>query len=169
MLPFTREFAALSPSEFVERTLVERLRAEAVMVGADFTFGHRAAGLVDALRELGEQRGFTTDGVGCYRPRRHPVLLDRRPVRGAETCGRGHGQDRARRRVRSPPGAPRRLGVGPGVGDRRASGGARRASTAGTGRYRLRGLTRRIQCPLSTPCVVRAGEPPGLTQGGPPA
>ncbi|WP_229874376.1 cytidyltransferase [Amycolatopsis deserti] len=64
VLPFTREFAALSPSEFVERALVERLRAEAVVVGADLTFGHRAAGTVDTLRELGEQRGFTTHGVG---------------------------------------------------------------------------------------------------------
>ncbi|WP_231960873.1 hypothetical protein [Amycolatopsis thermoflava] len=164
MRPFTREFAALSPCEFVERTLVERLRAEAVMVGADFTFGHRAAGIVDTVRELGEQRGFTTHGVGCYRPRPasgapRPTSV---PVRGAEACGRGHGQDRARRRALPAPGryrgAPRRLGAGPGVGDREASGDrARRALTAGTGRYRLRGLTRRIQCPLSTPCVVRAG------------
>ncbi|MFD4196456.1 enolase C-terminal domain-like protein [Amycolatopsis thermoflava] len=78
-------------------------------------------------------------------------------VEGAFRPG-GHGQDRARRRVRSLPGAPRRPGAGPGVGQRRASGDrARRASAAGTGRCRLRGLSWPIQRPLSTPSVVRAG------------
>lgn len=61
VLPFTAEFAKLSPAEFVEHVLVAGLRAQAV--GANFTFGHRAAGTVDTLRELGERHGFTTHSV----------------------------------------------------------------------------------------------------------
>lgn len=64
VLPFTAEFAKLDPVEFVEHALVAGLRAQAVVVGSDFTFGHRAAGTVDTLRELGQRHGFTTHGVG---------------------------------------------------------------------------------------------------------
>ena len=44
--------------------LVERLAPVAVVVGADFRFGHHASGDVDTLRELGERYGFTVDAVG---------------------------------------------------------------------------------------------------------
>ena len=43
-LPFTREIAGWSPEEFVDRMLVAALHAAAVVVGANFRFGHRAAG-----------------------------------------------------------------------------------------------------------------------------
>ncbi len=64
VLPFTTEFARLSPAEFVEQVLLAGLRAEAVVVGANFTFGHRAAGTVETLHELGARLGFTTHSVG---------------------------------------------------------------------------------------------------------
>lgn len=63
-VPFTTEFAQLVPAEFVEQVLVSGLRAQAVVVGANFTFGHRAAGTVDTLRALGDRHGFTAHGVG---------------------------------------------------------------------------------------------------------
>jgi riboflavin kinase/FMN adenylyltransferase len=53
VLPFTRRFAALPPASFVSEVLVGALHAEAVVVGANFTFGHRGAGTVETLRELG--------------------------------------------------------------------------------------------------------------------
>ncbi len=43
--------------------LVAALRAEAVVVGANFRFGHRAAGDVATLREAGEAAGFAAVGV----------------------------------------------------------------------------------------------------------
>src|SRR6185436_6710116 len=46
-----REIAAWSPQEFVERVLVDGLHAKAVVVGANFRFGARAAGDVATLRE----------------------------------------------------------------------------------------------------------------------
>ncbi|MEV2277488.1 bifunctional riboflavin kinase/FAD synthetase [Nocardiopsis sp. NPDC049922] len=63
VLPFTRELSALSAEEFVQGVLVDRLRAAAVVVGEDFRFGHRAAGDVAALTELGHKYDFTADGV----------------------------------------------------------------------------------------------------------
>ena len=66
-LPFTREVAGWSPGEFVDRILVSLLHAAAVVVGANFRFGHRAAGDVGLLTEAGsgqpEGRGFTTEGI----------------------------------------------------------------------------------------------------------
>lgn len=63
VMPFSREVAGWSPQEFVDRILVETLHASAVVVGANFRFGHRAAGDVALLRELGADRGFETVGV----------------------------------------------------------------------------------------------------------
>ncbi|WP_028648341.1 bifunctional riboflavin kinase/FAD synthetase [Nocardiopsis sp. CNT312] len=63
VLPFTPELAALTAEEFVQRALVDRLRARAVVVGEDFRFGHRAAGDVPVLEELGGKYDFTVDGV----------------------------------------------------------------------------------------------------------
>ena len=62
-LPFDRDVAAWSPQEFVDRVLVAGLHAAAVVVGANFRFGHRAAGDVAALRELGDERGFVAEGI----------------------------------------------------------------------------------------------------------
>jgi len=44
VIPFDREFAALSAEGFVEEVLIERLGAERVSVGENFRFGARAKG-----------------------------------------------------------------------------------------------------------------------------
>lgn len=62
-VPFDRGVAAWSPEEFVQRVLVAGLRASAVVVGANFRFGNRAAGDVATLRELGERHRFTAEGI----------------------------------------------------------------------------------------------------------
>jgi riboflavin kinase / FMN adenylyltransferase len=63
VLPFTVEFSRLSPDEFVRIVLSDRLRATAVVVGEDFRFGHKAAGDVPLLAQLGEKYDFTAEGV----------------------------------------------------------------------------------------------------------
>jgi riboflavin kinase / FMN adenylyltransferase len=63
VMPFSREVAAWTPAEFVDRILVDTLHAAAVVVGANFRFGNRAAGDVATLRRLGEERGFEAVGV----------------------------------------------------------------------------------------------------------
>lgn len=69
ILPFTRELAMLSPEEFARKLLVEALGARAVLVGDNFHFGHRQAGNVAVLAELGLQLGFTTEIVAAIRYR----------------------------------------------------------------------------------------------------
>jgi len=64
VLPFTAEVAAMSAPDFVDRMLVDRLRAAVVVVGEDFRFGHRAAGDLHALASLGLAHGFDAIGVG---------------------------------------------------------------------------------------------------------
>lgn len=68
ILPFTAELAHLSPQDFVERLLLERLGARAVLVGDNFRFGYRQAGNVRVLAELGRKLGFETEiipAVSC--------------------------------------------------------------------------------------------------------
>ena len=63
VLPFNVEFSRLTPDEFVHTVLSERLHAAAVVVGENFRFGHKAAGNVAVLAELGEKYDFTAEGV----------------------------------------------------------------------------------------------------------
>jgi riboflavin kinase/FMN adenylyltransferase len=58
VLPFTMELARLSPEDFVVEILVRGLHIRAVLVGENFRFGHRQAGDVKFLRELGVRHGF---------------------------------------------------------------------------------------------------------------
>jgi riboflavin kinase/FMN adenylyltransferase len=68
VLPFTYEFSQLPAEEFVRSVLVEGLHAAAVVIGENFRFGHRAAGNVALLAELGEKHEFAAEGV--------PLLTD---------------------------------------------------------------------------------------------
>ncbi|HXM15065.1 MAG TPA: bifunctional riboflavin kinase/FAD synthetase [Candidatus Eremiobacteraceae bacterium] len=58
VMPFTLDLARLSPEDFVDQILVRDLQVRAVLVGENFHFGHRQAGDVKLLRELGMRRGF---------------------------------------------------------------------------------------------------------------
>jgi riboflavin kinase/FMN adenylyltransferase len=58
VLPFTLELARLSPEEFTSQILDHDLKAKIVLVGENFRFGHRQAGDVKLLKELGKKHGF---------------------------------------------------------------------------------------------------------------
>jgi riboflavin kinase/FMN adenylyltransferase len=68
VLPFTYEFSQLPAEDFVKSVVVDALHAAAVVIGENFRFGHRAAGNVPLLGELGEKYDFTAEGV--------PLLTD---------------------------------------------------------------------------------------------
>ncbi|MFN8171070.1 MAG: bifunctional riboflavin kinase/FAD synthetase [Candidatus Nanopelagicales bacterium] len=63
VLAFDEDTAAMSPQDFVADVLVRRLGARAVVVGADFRFGHRAAGTLVTLEDEGARAGFSVVGV----------------------------------------------------------------------------------------------------------
>ena len=57
-IPFTLEFAALSARQFVEEILVKRIGMKAIIVGQDYTFGHKREGNIDLLKLYAEEMGF---------------------------------------------------------------------------------------------------------------
>jgi len=77
ILPFTPEIARLAPEEFVRTILVNRLKTRAVLVGANFHFGHKAAGNAGTLEDLGERFSFETEIV-------QPVVRRGRVVSSSE-------------------------------------------------------------------------------------
>jgi riboflavin kinase/FMN adenylyltransferase len=50
VMKFTPEFAAMSPEDFVNKILVQQLSATTVVVGRNFTYGHKAAGNIETLK-----------------------------------------------------------------------------------------------------------------------
>ena len=51
VLPFDAAIASLSPAQFLDETLIGRMHARAMVVGANFRFGHKRAGDVAFARE----------------------------------------------------------------------------------------------------------------------
>jgi riboflavin kinase/FMN adenylyltransferase len=58
LLPFTRDLSLLTPQQFAEDILKQGLKAREVHEGFNFHFGHKAAGDVSLLTELGRNLGF---------------------------------------------------------------------------------------------------------------
>jgi riboflavin kinase/FMN adenylyltransferase len=50
VIKFTKEFAAMSPEDFVKKVLIDQLKATKVVVGKNFTYGHKAMGNVESLK-----------------------------------------------------------------------------------------------------------------------
>jgi riboflavin kinase/FMN adenylyltransferase len=61
VMKFNEKFAAMSPEDFVSTILVAQLHASTIIVGKNFTYGHKAAGNVDSLIKDGLQHNFTVD------------------------------------------------------------------------------------------------------------
>lgn len=98
VMPFTADFMKLTPEEYVEELLVDRLHVAEVVVGDNFTFGKQAAGTVDTMRALGVRLGFEVDAVQLLGE--HAVTFSSTYIRGclgdgnvaaaAEALGRPH-------------------------------------------------------------------------------
>ena len=73
VLEFTAEIAAWPPEAFVDRILANGLRAERVVVGENFTFGHKGLGTVATLADLGRPAGFEVEAVGLLELRGRPL------------------------------------------------------------------------------------------------
>jgi riboflavin kinase/FMN adenylyltransferase len=65
IMPFDRHVAHLTPEQFVEQVLVEKLGVRAMVLGHDFCFGYKQSGNVRVLAELGRKYGFTTEEVSA--------------------------------------------------------------------------------------------------------
>ncbi|MEW2222436.1 bifunctional riboflavin kinase/FAD synthetase [Streptomyces sp. NPDC006990] len=100
VLPFTSEFSKLSPADFVVKVLVDKLHARSVVEGPNFRFGHKAAGTVASLAELGGTYDYDvtvvdlferTDGGEAFSSTMARRLVAEGDVRGAaQVLGRPH-------------------------------------------------------------------------------
>jgi riboflavin kinase/FMN adenylyltransferase len=61
VLRFDHALSLVSPEEFIQRILIGGMRTGAILVGANFRFGHRGAGDVRLLGEFGKRDGFDVE------------------------------------------------------------------------------------------------------------
>lgn len=61
VLKFNEQFSAMKPADFVKDVLVGQLSASTIIVGKNFTYGHKAAGNVDTLIRDSQNLDFTVD------------------------------------------------------------------------------------------------------------
>lgn len=64
--PFTRDFAALSPEEFLNDLIANAPSLAGVVCGQDWSFGHRASGNFQTLETFGKTHGFTATAVAPF-------------------------------------------------------------------------------------------------------
>jgi riboflavin kinase / FMN adenylyltransferase len=73
LLPFSRDLSLMTPHQFAHKILKKRLNAREVHEGYNFHFGHKAAGNIETLRELGREMGFEVHEYPEMRLRGEPV------------------------------------------------------------------------------------------------
>jgi len=73
LLPFTGDLSLMTPHQFAHEILKKRLRACELHEGYNFHFGHKAAGNIHTLRELGREMGFKVHDYPEMRLRGEPV------------------------------------------------------------------------------------------------
>lgn len=61
VIPFTEEFAKISPHDFIKNVLADRLHVSHVITGYDHFFGQNRQGDFDMLSKMGKEFGFTVD------------------------------------------------------------------------------------------------------------
>jgi riboflavin kinase / FMN adenylyltransferase len=93
VLKFDKALSEQTADEFVEQTLVERLNAIRIVVGANFRFGHRASGDVALLRKFGlevDDVPLLTDGEVVSSTRIRQSVAEGDVVAAAQALGRLH-------------------------------------------------------------------------------
>jgi riboflavin kinase/FMN adenylyltransferase len=85
VLPFSYEFSQLPAEDFVKSVLADGLHAAAVVIGENFRFGHKAAGNVALLDELGQKYDFAAEGVPLLSD--HGVIVSSSWIRDLLSAG----------------------------------------------------------------------------------
>ena len=92
VVPFTAELSQVSADSFARDVLDRRLGAEAVTVGENFRYGHRAAGTTDRLVASGGELGFDVTVMPLLAIDGEPVSSSR--IRRLVEAGDVHGAER---------------------------------------------------------------------------
>ncbi len=98
VIKFTKEFAAMSPEDFVDKVLIEQLKATKVIVGDNFTYGFGARGNVASLSKHVEfetvilaLQGDESQSISSTRIRKAIIAGD--VEKAAQMLGRPHRLD----------------------------------------------------------------------------
>ncbi len=70
---FNKDFMNLSPEDFVKNILLDKLNCKIVVVGFDYTFGRKAEGNVEFLKQMSKKYGFEVYEI-------KPVTIDNNKV-----------------------------------------------------------------------------------------
>lgn len=73
LVPFTLDFASMSPEEFISTVLHKGLGINSVFVGYNCTFGYMGRGTPELLKEYGQRLGFGVEVIS-------PVAIDGQPI-----------------------------------------------------------------------------------------
>lgn len=90
--PTDQQLLSLTPEQFFEHLIVERLDARAMVEGTNFCFGRNREGTVDVLRALADSARVRLDIVP-------PLMIDDEPVSSSRIrtlLARGHAEDACR-------------------------------------------------------------------------
>lgn len=77
VLPFDKDFSAISPEKFIQNILVDTLKAGHVVTGYDHFFGQHRQGNIHLLNGMGKELGFTVEEMP-------PVLIGGSAVSSSE-------------------------------------------------------------------------------------
>jgi riboflavin kinase / FMN adenylyltransferase len=114
VLRFDHALSLLSPKDFIESIVVNKLQARSVLVGGNFRFGHRGAGTVENLRNFGREFRFRVEAIDpvCIRGQVVSSTLVRNAVREGNVAWAGRllgGPFSLRGEIRTGTGQGRRL------------------------------------------------------------
>jgi riboflavin kinase/FMN adenylyltransferase len=73
VIPFDREFAKITPHDFIKNVLVESLQVSHVITGYDHFFGQNRQGDYEMLSKMGAQYDFTVDELPMVLVSEHTV------------------------------------------------------------------------------------------------
>ncbi len=73
VIPFDKDFAKITPHDFIKNVLVESLQVSHVITGYDHFFGQNRQGDYEMLSKMGAQYGFTVDELPMVLVSEHTV------------------------------------------------------------------------------------------------
>ena len=86
ILPFTRELAATTARDFVQKILVDTIGVRELVVGYDYAFGKGREGNIDFLKKIGRELGFGVTVVEAHYE--NGMLVSSTKIRELVTEGR---------------------------------------------------------------------------------
>lgn len=66
ILPFSADFAQLSPEEYISTIIHRGIGAKKVVIGHDHRYGHNGSGTFALMQEYGNQLGFNVEQIAAF-------------------------------------------------------------------------------------------------------